>query len=151
MHEIVPTTIEHINYISSHLKEDEKREVFRMGHPDPHHLLRYSFVISSVCYTWVYNHIPLLVAGIGKYSVFDDFSTIWLASTPHASNHKTTLIRNSKRMLALLNNDNKILGTHIDGELKSTLKWVKLLGFTVDEGEPISPYNHIFHFCHKEA
>lgn len=142
------TTFEHIRSISCRLRDEEIQEVIKMGH-QPLGALRGSFINSKRCYTWLRYGKPLLVVGISQYSMFDS-PTLWLASSKDADKYRVTLIRNSILMLKLLSDGEKYLSAHIDATLKSTLKWIRKMGFTIKDAEPIEPFGYLFHFCYKE-
>ena len=112
--------------------------------------IRYSFLMSNPCYTWIHNNRPMMILGIGKPVAFEDFADIWIASTEETNNHKIAMIRNSKRIIGILQGTHQRIGSHIDARLKSTLKWVRFLDFHVGEAQPNRETGALFHYCYKD-
>lgn len=127
-------TIEDAKYIGGHLREDDRREVEALGFT-PECATVFSYSGSDEAYTGCVDGVPAMIFGIGAPSLADETS-VWALGTPLCDRVPLAMVRIGREAVKRFLEKNPVLTNWCDARYTKTIKWLKLLGFTIGDPEP---------------
>ena len=114
-------TTDDIAYISQHLRESDKKEIWASHRRLPQDLLLLSF--ESFCAA---DARPFCLFGCNEER---NVGVPWLLATDEINFHSTFFLRQSRRILALWLDNYEMLTNYIHAENTLSIEWLKWLGF----------------------
>ena len=103
------TTIEDLKFLAPRLRYEDKREVLDSVGLTPYQALTDGFNLSQICLTIVdTKNIP-----VGMFGVSED-GAIWLLASPDIKRIRFSFLRESRKVVNLLNYKYKILWNFVD-------------------------------------
>jgi hypothetical protein len=91
------------------------------------------------------------IFGIGRQNLMGTVGTIWMLGTNLLEQHGIRFLRENQREIVDISREFAIIENYCDARNKVTLRWLKWLGFTIEEAQPYGVYNLQFHHFHKEV
>lgn len=149
---VIPATIEHCHLIAPHLREIDVDEVWSMCALKPLDALIYSVQDSKQAFTVMMpgQDIPLLMFGLGGQStLLDRKRSIWLLGTEGIEDIKRGFIVESAKYLQTLATGERVYNYVLQGNTAS-LRWLKMLGFSIMDAKPFGWLNKPFHYVEKD-
>jgi hypothetical protein len=95
-----------------------------------------AIMVSEDAQIGVYEGRPVGVVGVVSISLLEGIGNLWMMGTEELFRHRGSLVRAGRRHVARLHETYPRLVGRIDARHAGTLKWLRLLGFTV--GEPVA-------------
>lgn len=89
--------------------------------------------------------------GVCRQNLLGTRGAIWLLGTNLLKRHAIRFLRENKQEVVDLSQNFTIIENYCDARNKLTLRWLKWLGFTIEEAKPYGIYNLPFHHFHKEV
>ena len=118
------TISEDIEFLAPRLRYEDKREVLDSVGLTPYQALTDGFNLSQICLTIVdTKNIP-----VGMFGVSED-GAIWLLASPDIKRIRFSFLRESRKVVNLLNYKYKILWNFVDCRNELHLRWLKWCGF----------------------
>jgi len=118
------TTLEDIKYLAPRLRFEDKREILDSSGSNPYQALTRGFNLSEICLTIVdAKDIP-----VGMFGVSSE-GAIWLLATPEIKRIRFSFLRESRKVVNLLNYKYKLLCNFVDCRNELHLRWLKWCGF----------------------
>ena len=118
------TISEDIEFLAPRLRYEDKREVLDSVGLTPYQALTDGFNLSQICLTIVdTKNIP-----VGMFGVSED-GAIWLLASPDIKRIRFSFLRESRKVVNLLNHKYKILWNFVDCRNELHLRWLKWCGF----------------------
>ena len=140
------TTIEDLKFLAPRLRYEDKREVLDSVGLTPYQALTDGFNLSQICLTIVdTKNIP-----VGMFGVSED-GAIWLLATPDIKRIRFSFLRESRKVVNLLNHKYKILWNFVDCRNELHLRWLKWCGFKflrkINYGVNQKPFYEFIKLC----
>ena len=118
------TILEDLDYLAPRLRFEDKREILDGTGLNPYQALTASFNCSDISLTIVdTKNIP-----VGIFGVSAD-GAIWLLATPEIKRIRFSFLRESRKVVNLLNYKYKLLWNFVDCRNELHLRWLKWCGF----------------------
>ena len=118
------TIFEDIDYLAPRLRFEDKREILDSSGSNPYQALTRGFNLSEICLTIVdAKDIP-----VGMFGVSSE-GAIWLLATPEIKRIRFSFLRESRKVVNLLNYKYKLLWNFVDCRNELHLRWLKWCGF----------------------
>ena len=118
------TIPEDINFLAPRLRYEDKREILDGAGINPYLGLQYSYNVSEICLTIVdTKDIPVGIFGVSSEGA------IWLLATPDIHRIRFSFLRESRKIVNLLNRKYKVLWNFVDCRNELHLRWLKWCGF----------------------
>jgi hypothetical protein len=131
-------------FIGRNLRAEDRTEIIALG-LDPEGGLELSRAYSEVAYTACVDGVPAMMFGFAG-SILGDTASIWALGTDLCSINKMSMVKVSRRMLKKLMDDSRYTNyeNYVDFRYKKALKWLELLGFTVEAPKPYGVNGELF-------
>ena len=114
-----------IDFLAPRLRYEDKREILDSTGLNPYQALAECFNCSEISLTIVdTKNIP-----VGIFGVSED-GAIWLLATPDIKRIRFSFLRESRKVVNLLNHKYKVLWNFVDCRNELHLRWLKWCGFT---------------------
>ncbi len=118
------TIFEDIDFLAPRLRQEDKREILDSVGLNPYQALSNGFYHSEICLTIVdTKDIP-----VGMFGVSEE-GAIWLLATPEIKRIRFSFLRESRKIVNLLNHKYKLLWNFVDCRNELHLRWLKWCGF----------------------
>ena len=140
------TILEDLDYLAPRLRFEDKREILDGTGLNPYQALTASFNCSDISLTIVdTKNIP-----VGIFGVSAD-GAIWLLATPEIKRIRFSFLRESRKVVNLLNKKYKILWNYVDCRNDLHLRWLKWCGFSflrkINHGVNQKPFYEFIKIC----
>ena len=140
------TIFEDIDYLAPRLRFEDKREILDSTGLNPYQALTECFNCSDVSLTIVdTKNIP-----VGIFCVSED-GAIWLLATPEIKRIRYSFLRESRKVVNLLNKKYTLLWNYVDCRNDLHLRWLKWCGFSflrkVKYGVNQKPFYEFIKLC----
>lgn len=149
--EIVKATEEHCHLMAPHLRQIDIDEAWAIAAFKPLEALLYSVQDSAESWTVMFpdSDIPAFIFGIGRPGqILDSKRCVWLLGTPQIKRVSKQFIMESGDHLTMLAHGQTVYNYVLEGN-SASLRWLKLLGFTIMEPKPYGWLNKPFHYVKK--
>ena len=135
-----------IDYLAPRLRYEDKREILDSTGLNPYQALTECFNCSDVSLTIVdTKNIP-----VGIFGVSED-GAIWLLATPEIKRIRFSFLRESRKVVNLLNKKYTLLWNYVDCRNDLHLRWLKWCGFSflrkVKYGVNQKPFYEFIKLC----
>lgn len=141
-YELRPATEADARYVAEHLREDDLRELTAAG-MDPLDALLFSFYGSDECITCLVEGKPALIFGVGA-PLLSDRASVWALGTDRCRRIPREMVRDGRLMVKALLSRFPVLENYCAARYKRSLRWLRLLGFTIGEPEVYGPRGALF-------
>ncbi len=134
-YEVAPTTLRDITCLAPRLRKQDADEIYALRGMQPLEALTECYRSSHRCITARFNGNAY--AMFGTVRVDDDHANIWLLGSHEIKHHRREFLKQSRRWLDELHAEFVTLSNHVDARNTEHIRWIRWLGFNVDEG-PVS-------------
>jgi len=125
-----PTTVNDIAFLAPKLRQADRNECLAATGREPLGVLKDGLRLGDKTMTMVApTGIPVGMLGVGK-SIIQDAGVIWLCATDDIEKYQMTFLRNSKKVLRLLQQDYLALHNCVDARNELHINWLRWMGFT---------------------
>ena len=76
---------------------------------------------------------------------------IWMLGTDLLQKYAVRFLRENKNEIVQISSEFSIVENYCYARNKTTLRWLKWLGFTIEEAQPYGVYNQLFHHFYKDV
>ena len=144
-------TPEAIKFIADNMRHADAVEVMAMCGYTPRQALRVSMECSRMSAVVLADGVPLAILGLGVRDVLLGIGTPWLLSSEQAVKHKRQFLELSPPVIQEMLTICPKLVNYVHSENSLSIRWLKWLGFTMDEPLPIGINGEMFHRFHMEV
>ena len=127
--------------IAPYLRQEDKDEIKALSGLSPETAVAFSIASSQTGYAAYYDGELTAIFGISG-------DEIWLVGTDIITEHPVTFFRVSRKIFHELSKGYEYLHNCVDARNKLHLRWLKWLGFTIEEamymGAEGMPFHHVF-------
>lgn len=131
--EIVPAVPDHIDPIADRMRQTDRDEVLAASGRDPRSALEFSLRKSSIAHTALIDGVPEVMFGVGDVNILTRTGGPWLLGTDAIDRHWVSFLRGSIGSLAQLSARYDVLINLVDDRQSASIRWLRWLGFTVEE------------------
>ena len=144
--EYVTPTMSDLIYLSRHIKEADRKEVFGLGCTDMTEELLSSINHSKFVKVCRINDIPVAVFGIRRTDIFRPIGIAWLLTTNETLKHRVFVGRKSKEAIKAFMKDWELLYNFVDEGNDITIKWLKWLDAKIYPAKPMGLWGIKYHY-----
>lgn len=142
---IVPATAEHAAECAANMRDEDRAEVLAMSGHSPEQAVAASIERSEDVWAAMVDGKVLCLFGVGRATLISDLSCPWMLSTNELPRHARQFARHSKGVVAYWRERHPHLMNAVDARYQTSLRWLRWLGFTIHEAEPMGPSRRLFH------
>ncbi len=143
-----------IRKLKNNLREEDNRELRKASGHHPYYALVMTYRKSEETWVGMIDGEIACVWGVFHDSVLGKTARIWLLSTAVMEKAPIRVARFTKAWLTKLLKKYDILENYVDDEYTKCKKWLKWLGFTIEDPEPfgaeLAPFCHFYIKADKE-
>ena len=143
--EIVPATLEHAKRMAPNMRAEDAAEVWASLNELPLEALKTSLSWSLFAWTWLVDGEPAVMFGVGTANMLGNVGIPWMLSTPLVEKHWITFLKGCKRNLPTLLRSWPHLENYVDARYTLCHRWLRWLGFTLDDPVPFGKDQLPFH------
>lgn len=150
--EIVAATLDHAGFIAENVRRDDSLEIWASSMMTPFDAMRLGIKYSDHSMVALADGLPVCMWGIMVDSLILDTATPWLIATDGIE--KKEVIRSFAKIvpgaLVSMIRNYGTLENYVDARNKRSIRWLKHIGFTIDDAEPYGMLQLPFHRFHIE-
>ena len=145
---IIEALPEHIPAIAANMREADRREVWASHRHTPQEALAFALQRSELAWTCVVDGLPAFMWGAARTGSFLRHSGApWLLGTPAILKVRHDFLRYCPHFIAVMQGAFPCLENYVHAGNRLSIRWLKHLGFTVNEEMPELMNNEdFFHF-----
>ena len=138
-------TADHARYIGENMRAADRQEVWASSHALPDAATMESFRRSLECWTGVVDGEPICIFGVAPVSLVTGYAAPWMLGTDQLERNAVKFLRGSKEVVAGWKRDYRHLFNYVDARNKTSIRWLKWLGFELEEPAPYGAEKLPFH------
>lgn len=144
---VVPATQDLVDSLKGRLRQADKDEVYAMSGSDVDEALQRGFNVSELCWIGMWKDDPVTCFGVNRHGLLSDNGTPWLLGTDRIREPgvKLAFVQNSVPYVLEMMKRFKYLENWVDARNISSIRWLKMCGFTVEAAEPTGFLSLPFH------
>jgi hypothetical protein len=150
-YEIRDATEEDAVYLSTRLRAIDVREIGAVSGRSPKAALISGVRGSEYCKAGVADGEVVCIYGVRRVSALDDECVIWMLGTDELPKHAVRFIRGCSAEVVSMVQQFKLVENWCHAENKTTIRWLKWLGFKIEEAAPYGRKNEPFHHFYARA
>ena len=140
-----PPTKEAIQFIADNMRAEDVIEVYAAGRHTPIEALEMSMKNSRRSVVVYDDDIPLAILGIVLRDFLSGVGVPWLLSTEQALKHKRQFLELSPPVIQEMLDMCPKLVNYVHADNKLSVRWLKWLGFTIEDPKPAGLSGELFH------
>ncbi len=127
------------------MREHDKMEVNAATHMGLRNAVQTSVIMSTYSKTGLVNDELVCMWGVCPISLLSGSGSPWMLGTDLIKKKQRIFLRRSKPWLDDIRKDYRYLENFVDARNTLSIKWLKWLGFEMDEAEPYGIHGEPFH------
>tara|TARA_Y100000034_G_scaffold89640_1_gene107898 strand:+ start:446 stop:907 length:462 start_codon:yes stop_codon:yes gene_type:complete len=151
IYDICPTTDEHIEELAVTMAQPDVDEAWAAGHKRPHEALEYSRKVSRDTTTGLANGEVACIFGVGSSSILTGLGSPWMLTSPILEAHGKVFLRGCRMWMGDQKQKWLKLDNFVDARNERAVKWLRWMGFDLDEPAPYGPDGMDFHKFYWES
>lgn len=145
MYEIVPTTEEHVAELSHSMRPEDVAECWAAQHLTPYEAIKRSLSYTDHPKTGLVDGKVINIWGVGKTTSLSDEGIPWMLTSHLVDYHIRPFLVESKAALVEMKKEASTFSNVVDARNNKAIKWLKWLGFKMEEAAPYGPDHLPFH------
>lgn len=138
--------LEDIDYLAMHLREEDKKEIWRSHHQTPQTALLEGFNNSTLCLAVEYKRNPIGMFGVVPQTILGRKAAIWLLGSPEIEKIQRAFLKQSRRFINLMLDYYPFLQNWVDAENLKSIQWLKWLKADIEEPAPYGVEGALFRY-----
>ena len=148
--EIVDYKPEHGEYIAANIRQIDRKEIYYFGTLQPLPAIRMTAANAVAAWTVLVDDVPAMMFGINRRSHLSQVGVPWLLATDEVEKHPMRFAYASKVYFDRMVRAFPKMENHVLAENKVTIRWLKWLGFDMEEPAPFGAFQAHFRRFGKE-
>lgn len=136
--DIIAATAEHIPFIAEHIRLDDEEELWASVGMSPSDALGMSLAESALSWTGTIDGVPVCMFGVAEFS--EGKGRPWMIGTDHLNRYPFIFLSHCRGCLDQMLEHYPYLENYADQRNTRALAWLRWLGFTFDDPEPMGPF-----------
>ena len=133
---IVPATEEHIGAIASDIRGADRAELWAADHHTPEEAMRKALDRTVDPLVGLVDGVPVVMWGVSPFTFSGRTGIPWLVSTNRLEKHFRIFLKGCKLYIDKYRNEYDTMFNFVDERNAVAIRWLKWLGFTVEEARP---------------
>jgi len=143
--EFKKVTPELIQFIADNMRQADVDEVMAASNATPLQAIESGVEISDSTSVAVINGDIVAIMGVVKNSALTDNGVPWLLGTDYITKHYREFLGSSRAVLDAMISVCPNLVNHVYVKNTVSIRWLKWLGFNIEEAEPFGVNGELFH------
>lgn len=143
--EFVEPTAGAIQIIADDMREADRAEIWASHRSTPLKSLIKGVENSVSCAVVQIGGIPCAIVGLVIHDILSGKGSPWLLGTDHLMKHQSVLLKESPAVIDEMLKTCPKLFNHVHVDNKSSIRWLKWLGFKLASAEPYGVADELFH------
>lgn len=139
-----------IQTIADTMRDADRVEVWESHRLTPHQALEYGLKLSDYAVVVEADGVPVAAFGLTKECVLTGAGVPWMLTSSKSLNYKREFLLQSPAVVAEMLNICPRLSNYVHADNRVSIRWLKWLGFTIDEPMPVGVNKALFHRFHFE-
>lgn len=148
--QFVRPTVEMVEAIAADMRVADVDEVWASNHHTPIEALMKGWQQSDFVAVAVYHGEPLVMLGLVKRDVLTGTGLIWMLGSNAALKYRRDFFTKTPPMIDEMLTICPRLCNMVHNKNRDSIRWLRWLGFTIEDPVPHGPDNELFHKFHKE-
>ena len=134
-----------LQFIADNMRDADIDEVRAASNKDPLTAVTEGVKVSDFTSVAVINGDIVAVMGVVKGSALTDNGVAWLLGTTFVDKHRREFLESSHKVLNAMLDICPELSNYVHAENKTSIRWLKWLGFQINDPEPFGVNDELFH------
>jgi len=134
----------HLLYVAINMREVDVQEVNKSSGLKPYHALCESVRRSKYSTVVLIDDEPVAVFGIVELSLLGSLGVPWMLATPSISKDIKLFMMETKKALSVIFGMYEQLYNYVDIENRNAIRWLKWIGFDIQDPKPYGIKGHLF-------
>lgn len=147
---IVPVEPGHIEHVAANIREADAVEVYEAARRDVLYMMQRSYKRSDRNATLMVRQEPVAVIGVGRLSTLSSVGVPWMLGTDGVTKHARHLLPYGSEVVRKMMQGHTVLRNMVHVDNKASIRWLKSLGFTLHDAEPLGWRGAMFHTFEKK-
>lgn len=143
--DFVKPTDEFIQFIADNMWHEDVDEVMAAGNESPLDSLIKAVEGSDACVVACYKGVPLVIYGLARPTILGKTGVPWMLTTTLSKQYKKEFMVYTRRVIKEMFDECDELINYVHIKNKTSIKWLKALGFTISD--PITNPKTAEQFC----
>jgi hypothetical protein len=130
-------------YVARHMRHADQREIWLFSCLTPAHAVPMTIANSLATWTATVDGTPAMIFGVCLKNPMSDVGVPWLLGTCEVDEHQYSF-RQSRLYVRRMLDAFDVMENYALAENTKTLRWLKWLGFDMDEPRPAGPFGAAF-------
>ncbi len=145
---VAPATMAHVEQIAPRMREADKAEIWAASHAEPYHALKTGLEQSPLCWSGLVDGAPVCMFGVAPLTLLGGTGIVWMLGTDDVQEHARAFLRRNKSFIAQMMGRFYRLENWVDARNTLSIRWLRWLGFVIEEAKPYGlerwPFHHFF-------
>lgn len=145
---VVPATMPHVAQIAPRMRDADKAEIWAASHAEPHHALKTGLAQSTLCWSGLVDDVPVCMFGVAPLTLLGGTGIVWMLGTAGVQDHARAFLRRNKTFIIQMMQRFYRLENWVDARNTLSIRWLRWLGFVIEEAAPYGierrPFHHFF-------
>lgn len=143
---IVPLTPELIEVLAPRIRQADRDELWAAHcRVDMRAALLEALAVSTEAFAAMAGDTPICAFGIAPMSLLGSQGTPWMLGTEEIRQHVRPFLDGSRVVVARWRQDWSLMVNCVDARNRDAIRWLRWLGFQLDDARPYGPFNLPFH------
>nr|BDD45115.1 hypothetical protein 5 [bacterium] len=143
--DIIPALPEHIPVIAADVRPQDAAEFWAVAYSTPERAMQQGVDYSDRVYTGRINGQPVCMFGVHCDSLLERLGTPWMIGSRLLEQHAITFLRHCRAEVQKMLSGYDMLENYVDARNAPAVKWIRWLGFTLEEAKPYGVLGVPFH------
>lgn len=134
-----------IDTLLNDLRPADRDEVTAATGPDIHREITKAVCTSTIVFTAVLDGKPAAIFGVAPYAALAGIGSPWLVGTTRCDRAGRLILKYSRALMIITAREYPHLVNYVDARHVKSIRWLKWLGFTINDPAPYGFENRPFH------
>ena len=144
-YEIADTTQAHVDELAKTMRVEDIAEVWAAAHYTPAEALAMSIRHSEEVYTGLVDNRVLCIFGMARRTWISELGIPWLLASDLLPDHARRFLKGSREAFEHMKRGVPAMRNHVDVRNAQSIRWLKWLGFKIENPVPFGPDQVLFH------
>lgn len=122
----------------------DREELWAVAAVTPDDAMRIGLRDSDYARTGLFDGVPVAMGGINR-------GIAWLVTTDLIENNVRLFLRESRREIEQAMTGYERLSNYVDARNRKAIRWLRWLGFTIDDPAPYGVFGLLFHYFWRQG
>lgn len=138
-------TPETIQFIADNMRDEDAAEVMAVGNMTPWQAIDISIKTSHFSTVGTVDGTPVAIFGLSVHNIVTGEGSPWMLCSRQALDHKRGFFTDTPQAVEAMLNICPKLSNYVHVNNKLSIRWLKWLGFTIEEPIPYGVNGELFH------